>query len=167
MGVNRAGYSPLTLVKGKAVSIPGLTMGNEGSESLTDAEVVRKIMETIHKVTKEFREAKTKMKLKECQGVRVRSYQHQGNYIKGDKVWYQYKDGNTWHGPGEVIYQKGNTVFLHSNGDVKTVAACKVKPYELKERNEEKSEEKGDEDERNRIEEEDKEENNDKEKEEN
>ena len=25
--VNRAGYSPLTLVKGKAVSIPGLTMG--------------------------------------------------------------------------------------------------------------------------------------------
>ena len=32
-------------------------MGNEGSESLTDAEAVRKIMETIHKVTKEFREA--------------------------------------------------------------------------------------------------------------
>ena len=40
-------------------------MGNEGSESMTDAEAVRKIMETIHKVTKEFREAKTKVKLKE------------------------------------------------------------------------------------------------------
>ena len=82
------------MVTGKAVSIPGLTMGNEGSESLTDAEVVRKIMETINKVTKEFREAETKMKLRECQGVRVRSYQHQSNYVKGDKVWYQYKDGN-------------------------------------------------------------------------
>ena len=35
-------------------------MGNEGSESLTDAEVVRKIMETINKVTKEFREAENK-----------------------------------------------------------------------------------------------------------
>ena len=138
--VNKAGFSPLTLVTGKAVSIPGLTMGNEGSESLTDAEAVNKIMETIHKVTKEFREAETKVKLKDCQGIRVRSYQHQGNYIAGDKVWYQYKDGNAWHGPAEVIYQKGNAVFIHSNGDVKKVAACKIKPYELKERTEEKKE---------------------------
>ncbi len=139
--VNRAGYSPLTLVTGKAVSIPGLTMGNEGSESLTDAEVVRRIMETMHKVTKEFREVETRMKLKECQEVRVRSYQHKKNYVKGDKVWYQYKDGNAWYGPGEVIYQKGNTVFMHSNGDVKKVAVCKVKPYELIERDEEEKDE--------------------------
>ena len=69
--VNRAGFLPLTLVTGKAVSIPGLTMGNEGSESLTDAKAVREILETIHKVTKEFREAETKVKLKECKGVRV------------------------------------------------------------------------------------------------
>merc|ERR1712098_14596 len=143
--VNRAGYSPLTLVTGKAVTIPGLTMGNEASESLKDAEAVRKIMEMIHKVTKEFREAETKVKLKESQGIRVRSYQHQENYITGDIFWYQYKNGNAWHGPGEVIYQKGNAVFIHSNGDVKKVAACKVKPYELKKRTEEKKEEKRDE----------------------
>ena len=67
--VNKAGFSPLRLVTGKAVSIPGLTMGNEGSESLTDAEAVNKIMETIHKVTKEFREAETKVMLKNCQGI--------------------------------------------------------------------------------------------------
>ena len=74
--VNKAGFSPSTLVTGKAVSIPGLTMGTEGSESLTDAEAVNRIMETIQKVTKEFREAETKAKLKDCQGIRVRSYQH-------------------------------------------------------------------------------------------
>merc|ERR1712180_586619 len=85
--VNKAGFSPLTLVTGKAVSIPGLTMGNEGSESLTDVEAVNRIMETIHKVTKEFREAETKEKLKDCQEIRVRSYQHQGNYMAGDKNW--------------------------------------------------------------------------------
>ena len=144
--VNRAGYSPLTLVTGKAVSIPGLTIRNEGSESVTDAEAVRRIMETIHKVTKEFREAETKTKLRECQGIRTRSNQHQDNYIQGDKVWYQYKDGLAWHGPGEVIYQKGNAVFIHSNGIVKKLAACKVKPYELKERKEENKEGKRDED---------------------
>ena len=140
--VNRAGYSPLTLVTGKAVSIPGLTMGNEGSESVTGADAVRRIMETIHKVTREFREAETKVKLKECQGIRVRSYQHQDKYVSGDKVWFQYQDSVAWHGPGEVIYQKGNAVFIHSKGDVTKVAACKVKPYELKERNEEKKERK-------------------------
>ena len=45
----------------------------------------------------------TKVKLKDCQGIRVRNYQHQGNYIARDKVWYQYKDGNAWHGPAKVI----------------------------------------------------------------
>jgi len=62
-------------VTGKAVSIPRLTMGSEGSENITDAEAVRKIMETIHKVTKEFREAETKINLKECQGIRTRRFQ--------------------------------------------------------------------------------------------
>ena len=89
----------------------------------------------------------------------MRSYQHQGNYIAGDKVWYQYKDGNAWHGPAEVIYQKGNAVFIHSNGDVKKVAACKVKPYELKERTEEEKEAKNDEESAEIIEEEKKTEN--------
>merc|ERR1712243_273899 len=140
--INRAGYTPLTLATGKAVTIPGLTRGNEGSESLTDAEAVNRIMETIHKVTKEFREAETKKKLKDCQGIKVRSYQHQGNYNAGDKVWYQYKAGNAWYGPAEVIYHKGNTIFIHENGDVKRVEACKVKPYDLKE-GEEKPQDKG------------------------
>merc|ERR1711895_43551 len=74
-------------------------------------------------------------------GIRVRNYQHQGNYIAGDKIWYQDKDGNAWHGPAEVIYQKGNCVFIHSNGDVKKVATCRAKPYDLKERTEEEKEE--------------------------
>ena len=46
---------------------------------------------------------------------------------------------------GEVIYQKGNAVFIHSNGDEKKVAACKIKPYELQERIGEKKEENRDE----------------------
>merc|ERR1712041_31811 len=72
--------------------------------------------------------------------------------ILGDKVWFQYKDGNAWHGPREVIYQKGNAVFIHSNGDVKKVAACKVKPYDLKERTEEEKEENDDKKEENETE---------------
>ena len=66
-------------------------------------------------------------------GIRVRSYQHQGNYIAGDKVCYQYKEGDVWHGPAEVICQKGNTILIHGNGDIKKIATCKVKPYDLTE----------------------------------
>ncbi len=60
-------------------------------------------------------------------------------------MWYQYKDGLAWHGPASVICQRGNAIFIHSNGDIKKVAACKIKPYELKERTEEKKEENRDE----------------------
>ena len=130
--VNRAGYSPLSLVTGKAVTIPGLTMNTVASESMTDAEVVRRIMETIQKTTTEFREAEMKMKLKECQNIRVRSYQHQGNDIEGDKIWFQYKDTSAWHGPALVIYHKGNTVYVYCNRQVVKVAACRAKPCEFK-----------------------------------
>ena len=61
--VNRAGYSPLSLVTGKAVTIPGLTMNTVASGSMTDAEAVRRIMAIIQKTTTEFRETEMKMKL--------------------------------------------------------------------------------------------------------
>ena len=51
----------MALVTGKAVTIPGLTMNTVASESMTDAEAVRRIMETIQKTTMEFREAEMKI----------------------------------------------------------------------------------------------------------
>ena len=39
-----------------------------------------------------------------------------------------------------MIYQKGNTVYVHCNGQVVKVAACRAKPYELRERESEKKE---------------------------
>jgi len=70
----------------------------------------------------------TKVKLKECQGIRTMSYQYQDNYIQGDKVWFQYKNGLAWHGLGELIYQKGNIVFIQSNSDVKKVQHVEQNP---------------------------------------
>ena len=67
--VNKAGFSPLTLVTGKAVDIPGLTKETEGRDGLIDAEKINKTMETIHNVTREFREAEPKAKLKDCQEI--------------------------------------------------------------------------------------------------
>ena len=52
--VNKLGFSLMQLVTGKAVTIPGLMMGNEATESVTDAEAVKKIMERITKTISEF-----------------------------------------------------------------------------------------------------------------
>ena len=70
-------------------------------------------------------------KLKECQGLRTQAYQHIGDYVEGDKVWYQPLNGNSWLGPAAVLCQRGQSVWIHTNGDIRKVAACKTKPYEL------------------------------------
>ena len=55
--VNKLGYTPLQLVTGKAVTLPGLTTGNIATESLTDSEAVQRTMELLTKTTHEFRVA--------------------------------------------------------------------------------------------------------------
>ena len=53
--VNMLGYSPQQLVNGKAVTIPGLTIGNEATESLPHSEAVQPTLEMITKTIVEFR----------------------------------------------------------------------------------------------------------------
>merc|ERR1712240_635488 len=75
-------------------------------------------------------------KLKECQDVWVREYQHLRTYVEGDKVWFQPLNGNAWIGPALVVTQQGQSIYLHTHGDLKKIAACRVKPFELVEREE-------------------------------
>ena len=67
--VNKLGYSPLQLVTGKAVTLPGLTICNIATESMSDSEVVQRTLENLTKIVAEFREADMRWKLKECQEI--------------------------------------------------------------------------------------------------
>ena len=69
--VNKLGYSLLQLITGKAVPLPGLTMGNKSTESMTNCEAVQRTLENLTRTVSEFHEADMKKKLRECQGVRV------------------------------------------------------------------------------------------------
>ena len=131
--VNKLGYSPLQLATGKAVTIPGLTMGNIATDSSSDAECVKRIMERLSKMVSEFREVDMRKKLKDCQQLRVMQYQHRRPFTQGDRVWYQHKDSNAWLGPAEVHSQQGQSVWIYSMGDIRKVALCKVKPYDIDE----------------------------------
>ena len=75
-----------------------------------------------------------RQKLKDCQGFRTQAYQHSEGFIEGDLVWFQHRNGNAWLGPAAVLCQRGQSVWLHTNGDIKKVAACRVKPFQLVDR---------------------------------
>ena len=52
--VNKLGYSPLQLVTGKSVALPGITAGNVGTKSMTDCEALQRKMENLNKTVSEF-----------------------------------------------------------------------------------------------------------------
>ena len=52
--VNKLGFSPLQLVTGKAVTLPGLTTGSRASESMTDSEAVQRTIENLARTISEF-----------------------------------------------------------------------------------------------------------------
>ena len=51
--------------------------------------------------------------------------------MEGDLFWCQYLNSNAWLGPAAVLCHRGQSVWLHTYGDVKKVAACWVKPFQL------------------------------------
>ena len=51
--------------------------------------------------------------------------------MEGDKVWFQPLNGNAWIGPALVVTQRGQSVYLHTHGNLKKIAACRFKPFEL------------------------------------
>ena len=64
--VNFLGYEPMRLVTGKSVNIPGVTVGNDATDSLFDSEAVQKIMERHHDFIKKFREVEYSEKIKKA-----------------------------------------------------------------------------------------------------
>ena len=75
-----------------------------------------------------------RQKLQDCQKFRTSSYNHTGGFVEGDKVWFQPLNGTSWLGPAAVVCQRGQSVWLHTHGDLKKVAACQVKQFELVDR---------------------------------
>ena len=130
--VNKLGFSPLHVATGKAVTIPCLSTGNIATESMTEAEAVKKVIERMNALITEFRKVEMRTKLKEC--VKERSYQYQklNPYVSGERVWYQNEDKNAWLGPAEVITHKGNTVWIIAGGNVKKVAEHCVQPFDVR-----------------------------------
>ena len=92
--INKLGYSPLQLVTGKAVVIPGLTTGNVATESKTITEAIQRTIKNLTRIISEFRESDMRQKLEDCQDFWISSSNHTGGFIEGDKVRFQPFNGN-------------------------------------------------------------------------
>ena len=95
-------------------------MGIEVTQSITVSKAVQRTLEMIMKTVTELFEADMRNKLKEFQRAKIMSYQHEGDN-KGDKVWFKPRDGNAWFVLALVLYHRGQSVLLHSQGDIKKV----------------------------------------------
>ena len=74
--INNLSYTPLQLVTGKYFILPGQIIGNEVTESISETDAVQRVMERLLNTQADFRKADMRMKLKNCQGVKVTEYQH-------------------------------------------------------------------------------------------
>ena len=54
--------------------------------------------------------------------------------MEGDLVWFQPLNGNAWLGPAAILCHRGQSVWLHTHSDIEKVASCRVKPFQLVDR---------------------------------
>ena len=91
----------MRLVTGKSVAVPGVTTGNNATDSLFDSDAVHKIMDRHHKFMKRFREAEYEDKI--LKASRIKSSQSNNvRYAEGDEVFYLELDKKTWLGPTKI-----------------------------------------------------------------
>ena len=122
---NTHGFSPLQLVTGKSIVLPGLSNGNLATESLYDDESIRRIMERHYEMLKEFRQAEFTKKLERAKDTRSKGYEDT-ILREGDTVFYQNQGKKAWLGPEKIFAIQKNSIFIIANGSIKKVPRSNV-----------------------------------------
>merc|ERR1712105_134778 len=117
--------SPLQLVTGKSMVLPGLSNGNLATESLYDDEAVRRIMERHHEVLKQYRRIEFTKKLEKAKDTRSKGYED--TILKeGDIVFYQNQGKKGWLGPEKIFAIQNNSIFIIANGSMKKIPRSNI-----------------------------------------
>ena len=116
--INVLGYEPMRLVTGKSVNLPGITVGNDATDSMFDSVAIQKIMDRHHEFMTKFRETEYSDKIRKAANMRS-NVMNNHFYKEGDEVFYQEKDKNAWLGPSKVFCQRGREIYIFANGHIK------------------------------------------------
>ena len=133
--INYSGYSPLQLVTGKSVILPGITYDTPTTNSGFDADNIRQIIQGHHQMMKDYITAEFTKKLVDVSGLRREKYTAI-KYKPGDKVYFQRKDDKAWYGPVKVVSHDENSVFVIDRNELIKVNIMKCMPYDERQHNE-------------------------------
>ena len=114
----------MRLVTGKSVAVPGVTIGNDATDSLFDSDAVHKIMDRYNEFMKKIRESEYEDKIVKASIIKS-SQSNNVRYTEGDEVFFQQIDKKAWLYPAKIFCQKGREVFLFANGNLKKIASFK------------------------------------------
>ena len=122
---NVNGFSPNQLVFGRNPNFPS-TIDNRppALEGKTTSEIVAENLNAMHTARKAFIESESSEKLRRALRHQTRT-STDTRYITGDVVYYKRKD-DLWKGPGIVIGQQGNLVFVKHGSQYVTVHPCRL-----------------------------------------
>merc|ERR1712105_86017 len=112
--------SPLQLVTGKSMVLPGLSNCNLATESLYDDEAIRRIMERHHEVLKEYRRIEFTKKLEKAKDTRSKGYEDT-ILREGDIVFYKNQGKKGSLSPERIFAIQKNSIFIIANGSMKKI----------------------------------------------
>ena len=107
---NTADFSPFQLVLGRNPKLPSTLSDNLPALSLS-SEVLQDNLNALHSARRAFIASENDEKIKRalCHNIRTCG---EVKYVTGDSVFYKGEDKNEWRGPGVVIGQVNQQVFV-------------------------------------------------------
>lgn len=123
---NVAGFSPFQLVLGKNPKLPAVLSDDLPALSMKpSSEVIQENLNAIHSARKAFIAIENDRKIKRALTHNVRTT-GEVKYVTGDVVFYKREDSSEWRGPGTVIGQVSQQVFIKHGSFYVRVHPCRL-----------------------------------------
>ena len=120
---NVNGFSPYQLVYGRNPNLPSvLTNKPPALEGTTISKYVTNYMEALHVSREEFVKAESSERTRRALRRQIRP--SGTTYDTGNLVYYKRNDSDKWKGPGHVIGQDGQQVFVRHGGTHIRIHPC-------------------------------------------
>ena len=123
---NVAGFSPFQLAIGFNPNLPSTI--NDKLPSLSNkssSQIISDNLDALHSARCAFIEAENNEKIRRSLMHNVRS-SGEVKYVTGDDVYYKRDESQEWHGPGKVIGQVGQQVFVKHGSFYIRVHPCRL-----------------------------------------
>ena len=119
------GFSSFQLVFGKNPRLPDVfNAALPALEGKTHSEIIALHLNTLQSARQAFIQSQACQRIKKALSHRVRAKME--HYKTGDSVFYKRSGGNKWEGPGVVIGQNRQIVFIQHGGEWYKVPNCRV-----------------------------------------